>query len=238
MVVLRTMNSSAFTPVGAVNETTADFRVDPLPSELTVDGTTVFIYGDGQTMTDTAIIQRVPSTMVGSISTVSFIYMLMSLIIIVIMVPYSLEWIRAVTGQDGGTPPPAPTLTEREFRRQLSPHYPNPPLPSYVETVTRTSGATATSQDLWECRQLIRSKYALDLSIYNHRDVAAVGRHRVDDMRRRSAGALIDIQQTVKGWANAKDKWSEEELEKVEEIHNRIEELVARSNAQQGNGNI
>jgi len=157
------------------------------------------------------------------------------------MAPRSLAWILAVTGQKAlwyGAPSPTSFLSESEFNRLILEYYPPAPQPSYAETVARKPGGAVTSQDLRECRELIRSKYALDTSIYNHRDVHRANRHIVDDMARRSAGALDDIHRTVIGWTRAHDQWSPDEWAKVVEIHARIQWLVNRSNRGQGNGQM
>jgi len=48
----------------------------------------------------------------------------------------------------------------------------------------------------------------------------------MDDKKRQSAGALVDIQRTVKGWVEAKAQWSPEEWEMVLMIYQRIQALV------------
>lgn len=80
--------------------------------------------------------------------------------------------------------------------------------------------------DLQECRKLIRAKYKLDVSIYNHRDVFAVNRYIVDDMRRKSAGALVDIKETIEGCVDMRAQWSDDEWKMVEEIWQIIQGLV------------
>jgi hypothetical protein len=97
---------------------------------------------------------------------------------------------------------------------------------SYAEKVLRRPGGAVTSQDLRECRELIRSKYALDAWVYNARDIRAHNRDIMDDKKRQSAGALVDIQRTVKGWVEARAQWSPEEWEMVLRIYQRIQAVV------------
>lgn len=207
----------------AVSATTWQWGVSSLPSDISVD--------------------LVQSTTVGSVSTISFIYLMMSALIILIMAriipimaPETVAWVRAVTGSHhlSGS---SSDLSEREFEKRLLRHYPGPrkipPLPSYVETVSRGGrpGALVTSQDLRECRELIRAKYALDVSTFNLRDVHYLNQPIVDDMKRRSAAALVDVRRIVRGWVDAKDQWTEGEWRQVQEINRRIQSLVDGSAA-------
>ena len=88
---------------------------------------------------------------------------------------------------------------------------------SFDETVVRNSGTQA--QDVRECGVLIRTKFRLDLKVYNLRHARAVDRPIVDDMRNKSEGAVVDIRRVTAGWNAARREWSEEEWEIVREIH-------------------
>lgn len=236
-------NSSYPSPIEAVNLTTGEWRVEPLPSNLTVfnssvpDNTTIngHVY-NGSAINGTTIIVRFPSTNVGSISMISFIYMIISVGIIGLNAIPFIRWIKELNshissrGRISNSQPRKPSpLSERKFERRLHRIYPTfsqPPQDSYAEKVLRKPGGTVTSQDLRECRELIRSKYALDVWVYNARDVRAHNRDIMDDKKRQSAGALVDIQKTVKGWVEAKAQWSPEEWEMVLMIYQRIQALV------------
>jgi hypothetical protein len=243
--MMTTTNSSYVSPIDAVNSTTGEWRVDPLPSNITVFNSSVpnniTINGqvyNGSAINGTTIIVRFPSTNLGSISMVSFIYMVMSLLIIGVMAFPFILWIKDVTGhissrsQISNSRPRQPAfLSERRFERRLRRAYPSldqPPQESYAEKVPRKPGGTVTSQDLRECRELIRSKYALDVFIHNARHARAQNMDIVDATRRQSAGALVDIQRTVKGWVEADAGWSPEEREMVQMIYDRIQALVQR----------
>ncbi|OCK81693.1 hypothetical protein K432DRAFT_424720 [Lepidopterella palustris CBS 459.81] len=228
-----------------VNSTTQEWRVDPLPwSNITVlngtltNGTIINGYRFNGTafnttaLNTTAIIERVQGTTVGSLSLVSFIYMIMSLLIILIMVPDLIDLTRALTGRIHRYAPAvaASTFSDRDLKKQLLRHYPPaptmPPLPSYLEAVSQKPGETASAQNLRECRELIRAKYALDVEAYSLRDVHYLNQPIVEDKKRRSRGALEDIRRTVDQWKDAKDQWSPDEWKQVEEIHRRIQSLV------------
>lgn len=231
-------NSSYLSPVEAVNLTTGEWRVEPLPSNLTVFNSSVpvntTINGqvyNGSAINGTTIIVRFPSTNIGSISMISFIYMIISVGIIGLNVIPFIQWTKELTsrGRISNSQPLKPSpLSERRFERRLHQIYPTfqPPQDSYAEKVLRRPGGTVTSQDLRECRELIRSKYALDVWVYNARDARAHNRDIMDDKKRQSAGALVDIQRTVKGWVEAKDQWLPEEWEMVLMIYQRIQALV------------
>jgi hypothetical protein len=247
MATLATISHFNLSAIDAINSTTREFRVSYLPSSLYVYTGTLANYtvidnqvynGSASSINGTTLIRRFPSTTIGTISIASFIYMMISLITIAIMVPPSLSFIRAITAQDTFRYSPAATMTDREFRRLLLPHYPDAPPPSYAETVPRKQGADVTPADLQECRKLIRAKYKLDVSIYNHRDVLAVNRYIVDDMRRRSAGASVDIRRTIMGWMDAKAQWSGEEWKMVVEIWKNIQGLVENPDGDLKNENM
>lgn len=218
---LSTIDSSGLSPLDAVKATTGEWGLEPLPSGL-------YAQNGSANSDDPNLIELVQSPTVGSISTVSFIYLIMSILIILIMLRPSIDWVWAVTGSS--THHSSSELSERQLRKQIMRHYPpppkSPPLRSYAETVAREPGRAITSQDLRECRELIRETYALDVEKYNLRDVHDLNRHILDDKIRRSAGALVDIKRIVKGWVEAKEQWLEAEWRQVEEINRRIQSLV------------
>ncbi|KAI9764969.1 MAG: hypothetical protein M1840_007891 [Geoglossum simile] len=202
--------------VAAVNATTREWRVDPLPPD--------------------SYITQGQSTTIGNISTVSFIYMLMSLLIVLLMLWPSIDWIGLVVQQKHPYKPPdkiLSTLPPHAFRRRLSQLYPsnirNPLLlDCFAETVPRPLGEKVTPQDLRECRELIRAKFALDVNIHNHRN-AVHSRQPVEEMKRKSVGALGDIKMAVERWVErGKGEWSKEEWKIVKEIHRRLKPLLEK----------
>jgi hypothetical protein len=191
---------------------------------------------NGSAINGTTVIVRFPSTNLGNISMISFIYMIISVGIIGLMAFPFVQWIQKLTSHissRGRLKNPQPLqaffLSENRFERRLREIYPTrnqQPQHSYAEKVPRKPGGTVTSQDLRECRELIRSKYALDVWVYNARGARVQNRPIVDEKRRQSAGALVDIQRVVKGWVEAEAQWSTEERKMVQAIYKRIQELV------------
>jgi hypothetical protein len=241
---MKNMASSAhLSPIDAVNLTTGEWRVGPLPWNLTVFNNSVpnntIINGqvyNGSAINGTTIIIRFPSTNLGNISMISFIYMIISVGIIGLMAFPFIRWIQELTSHISSRsrlnnlqPLQPCSLSKRRFERRLREIYPPRDQQlqhSYSEKVPRKPGGTVTSQDLRECRELIRAKYALDVWLHNARDTRAQNRHILDERRRQSAGALVDIQTMVKGWVRANAQWSPEEWRRVQAIHERIQVLV------------
>jgi hypothetical protein len=75
---------------------------------------------------------------------------------------------------------------------------------------------------------LIRTKFQLDLKAYDLRDARAVDRPIVEDMKRRSEGAMAEIRRITAGWNAARRQWSAEEWDVVREIHEVVQALGAR----------
>jgi hypothetical protein len=213
------------TAIQAVNSSVGDWGVDPLPS-LTYLKNGTFKAADNSTFT------RAHATTVGSVALVPFIYMLMSLAIILIMIPKSVSWVRGISSSARykWEPEPRPGfLSARRFEAQLRRWYPRDAslqTMSFDETVARSSGAQA--QDVRECGELIRTKFRLDLKVYNLRDAKAVDRPIVEGMRKRSEGAMAEIKRTTAGWNAARRQWSAEEWDVVKEIHEVVQALGAR----------
>lgn len=215
------------TPVQFVNETTYEWRVNTLPTNLTVINGTLsngtIINGkvyNGTEVNGTVIIERLQPSAIGSLSVVSFIYMIMTFLVIIIMALPVIKWIEAAVKQR--------LFTEKQFKNQLQRYYPPPGiklLRSYAETVSRHPNADCTSEGLWEFRELIREKYAMDVLIWTARFVGEKDLPLVEDRRRRSRGATHDMLKFVGRWVKARDQWSEEEWAKVNEIYVRIRGL-------------
>jgi len=236
--------NSTLSLLAVVNATTESWGVEPLPANVAyINGTltngTILggcVYNgttwNGTCFNNTVIVQRVQSDNVGSVSLISFIYMIMSLLIIIAMIPGLIDFIKAVTGHPHPYQPnvSTSTFTERDLKKHLLRHYPPdpeiPPLPSYLEVVHQKPGDKISAQKLRECRELIRAKYALDVEAYSLRDVHYLNQHIVDDKKRRSKGALEDIKRTIEEWTAVKDQWSPEEWKQVEMICKRIQILL------------
>jgi len=222
--------------VNVINSSTTEWGLESLPSSNVtfINGTLTngtVINGkpyNGVGINGTTIIERIEPTMIGSVPLISFIYMIISILIIAGMSYKSVKWAQAAAG---APPKYAPILrpgliSEREFEKRLGMYYPKdpakPPPPAYAETMERNGRKDINSQDLRECRELIRAKFALDVDVYNYQDVDARHRQTVEDKMKRSEGAMVDIRKQVESWRVAKDQWTAEEWPVVEELHYRI----------------
>jgi hypothetical protein len=216
-------------PIQYVNLTTWEWRVNPLPSNINV-----YDAGNAQNTPGYYAVERAQPSMIGSLSLVSFIYMIMTFLVIIIMASTVVGWIQAAVGQRPYEytfflPTSTGALTEREFNRRLRKHYPSAPrhtpLPSYAETAVKYPHIDCSSQGLREFRDLIRKKYAMDVQVWNSRFVSDHDQPRVDDIKRRSRGATSDMLEAVQRWVSSRSEWSADEYQQVQEIYYRIQEL-------------
>jgi len=221
--------------VDAENATTEAWRFDPFPANLTfVNGTLkngTLINGNvynGSAINGTTIIERYVLASIGSIQLASFIYLMVSMVVIFAMIPGFIKWIQAASGNHHRFEPTVstPEYPEKIFTKQLMEYYPprpgtNPP-PSYAEAVNHTPSGSVTPEELRKCRQLLRAKYSLDCQIINLKHVFESDRHIVETATRQSQGAYSDLQRMVAGWVNARNQWSAEEFRLVTKISNRI----------------
>jgi hypothetical protein len=224
------LQNVSFSAGDAVNATTEAWRFEPLKSNFTFANGTLEGAING-TINGTTIINTLSSTTVGSIQLASFIYIIMSVVIIVMLLPCSVKWIQAASGGGHRFVPlvAMPEFPERIFKSQLRRYY--PPLPdakpidSYAEAVDHTPTGVVTPEELRKCRKLLRGKYSLDCQIFNLRHVYEPNRHIVENMKRRSDGACSDLHRMVSGWKQARDQWSAEERKLLTEISERISSI-------------
>lgn len=211
----------------AVNATTEQWGFEPLPSNLTFVNGTLKDAVNG-TINGTIIIERMSNTTIGSIQLTAFIYILMSGLIILMMLPGSIEWIQAATGQDHRFTPSitTPDFPERLFLRQIHRYYPAAPdfepLNSYAEVVNHTPTGIISAAELRRGRALLRAKYALECDILNLRHVYEPSRHILEEKKKQAEGARQELGRLVQEWLRAKDQWTVEEWELVVEISKRI----------------
>jgi len=76
---------------------------------------------------------------------------------------------------------------------------------------------------LREFRELIRTRYELDISIWANRKVRRPDRPYVEDMMEKSDAILRQIRQVVDSWDQEGGNWTAEEWECAEEIRNRLD---------------
>jgi len=176
---------------------------------------------------------------------VSFIYMIMTFVVSLLMAITVIGWIQATVGKrldkyQFFLPTSPDALTEAQFNQQLRRYYPpapkKTPLSSYAEPVLGHPNGHCTSQGLREFRELIRKKYALDVEVWNSRFAHEANMPIVDDMKRRSRGATFDMLKSAKRWMDARGEWSIEEWDQVEEINRRIHELDQAEHARYASG--
>jgi len=227
-----------------VNSTTGFWRFEPLPAEniAVIDGglkngTIIngFLYNgtafNGTALENTTVIELVQASQYGGASLMTIIYLIMSIVVIPATIWCSWGTIKPLIRKrlQGDPVVSESTFTERDLNNGLARHYPPDPkgrlLPSHLELVHRKPGGEITSQDLRQCRELIRAKYALDVEAYSQKDVHVLNRHIVEDKKRRSKGALDDIKEIVSDWKNSQDQWEPHEWVHVEDIFRRIQLL-------------
>ncbi|KAF2095052.1 hypothetical protein NA57DRAFT_79541 [Rhizodiscina lignyota] len=94
------------------------------------------------------------------------------------------------------------------------------PPPAKVAAAKGATRATeVTSEDVYECRELMRLKYALDVDIWSMRNVLRANRWLKEEKERRSDGAMEEIRRRVTLWNNqAQNNWTPEEWALVQEI--------------------
>jgi hypothetical protein len=224
-------------PGSHANSSASGWGFGPLPPNITfVNGTMngtiisgrLYNGSDSSIMTnDTIIIHTLNSNTIGSVSLSSFIYIIMSCIIIIAMLPNGLLLIRAASNHNRvHNSATHPTYTERMFQKDLQRCYPATPLtrpqPSYPELVDKMINGRISHKDIEWCKTLLRGKYALDCQTLGLRHVYKSNRRIVDGMEARSAGAVQELHGIANTWMSAKDQWSAEEWELVKQICRRI----------------
>ncbi|KAN0073480.1 hypothetical protein V8E54_008700 [Elaphomyces granulatus] len=235
---LSLVDVSGLSPIDAINSSTFDWGLQSLPTNLTIFNSSVpnntYINGqlyNGSDINGTTVVVRFPSTTVGTLGTTAFVYLIMSLTILMLIILPLVGWLRALLDLESSTYrnrlPPVfsqnPSVSERQFGRRLRRLYERLLQRSYVEVVPPGPHDRITPQELRDCRELIRSRYKLDIMIYNASEV--YDQHAVDEQRRQAAGALADLHQMIQGWMDGSD-WQPEEWAMVEEIHGRIQRIV------------
>lgn len=166
----------------------------------------------------------------------SFIYMIMTFLVILLMASTVVGWIQAAVGGKPYEytfflPTSSGALTDKQFNKQIRHHYPKEtaekPTPSYAETSYGLAKGECTAQGLRDFRDLIRQKYALDVNVWNYRFAHETNQPEIDEMKARSEGATSDMVKIVERWMGSREQWSVEEWAQVQEIYLRIRQLHA-----------
>lgn len=234
-------NLSSLLLVDAINSSTFQWGLHPLPTNLTIFNSSVpnntYINGqlyNGSDINGTTVVVCFPSTTIGNMDTISFIYLIISLTILIIMIYPFVYLLRALfdpnsSGLPNRLPPvfrQRSAVSQRQFGKRLRSLYKRVVQRSYIEVVPPGPDDKITAQDLRKCRELIRSRYKLDVKIYNSRN--AFDQNAVNELRRQAAGALADLHQMIQGWVDGRDRWEPEEWILVDKLHRRIEAIVQK----------
>ncbi|KAF2792511.1 hypothetical protein K505DRAFT_326094 [Melanomma pulvis-pyrius CBS 109.77] len=102
------------------------------------------------------------------------------------------------------------------------PRLPTPP-PGDIPT-SRTKNQKATKEEIRDLRELIRYRYALDVEIWNLRDVQDFNRDVVREKMRKSTAALGKIKRIVDNLDDRSYFSSDAEYEKLRQIKFRVSE--------------
>jgi len=236
-------NLSGLFPLDAINSSTFQWGLQPLPTNLTIFNSSVpnntYINGqlyNGSNINGTTVVVRFPSTTVGDIGTISFVYLIISLTVLMLMVLPFVYLLRALvdpesSGFSNRLPPvfrQRSTVSQRQFGKRLRGLYKRVVQRYFVETVPPGPNDRITAQDLRKCRELIRSRYQLEVRIYNSR--GAFDQDAVNELRRQAAGAVVDLHQMIQGWVDGRDRWQPNEWIMVEKLHRRIEAIMQNNN--------
>jgi hypothetical protein len=182
---------------------------------------------------DTTIVHTLNSNNIGSVSLISFIYIIMSCVIILAMLPSGLLLIRTATKSQGSHGSAThSTYTERMFKRDLQECYPEAPpktlKPSYPELLDEKTNGQNPHIDIEWCKTLLRGKYSLDLQALSLQHVRKEDRRVVESMEARSAGAVQELHVIAEKWMEARDQWTAEEWVLVQKICQRISAIGNR----------
>ncbi|KAH7330477.1 hypothetical protein BKA65DRAFT_509470 [Rhexocercosporidium sp. MPI-PUGE-AT-0058] len=197
------------------------------------DSRIVFVHSIYGNSTRFKEVTRMNSTNVGSVPLMSFIYLLMSIVIVAVMFEQVSQWALGLH-HSNATPYKSTlsssNLTEKQFARQLKALYRHNEKGIWVSSETETVdkiGGTG-SRDIRRCAELIRAKFGLDIDVYNLRDVTRANIPVKLEKERQSEGAMADLKTMVRGWVEKKANWSDEEWKIVEEIGERVARLRMR----------
>ena len=210
-----------------VNAMAKQWGFERLPSNLTFVNGSLEDAVNG-TINGTTIVEILSTTNVGSISLTSFIYIIISCLVFVMMVPGSVRWIRAARTQHHRFIPSVTRadFPERQFLQQVRRHYPAAPavrpVSSYAEAVDHIPSGLVSAEELRKGRALLRAKYALECDVLNYRHVFQANQHIVDKKRRQADGAQHELGRLVYHWLQARHQWSAEEWELVVKISQMI----------------
>jgi hypothetical protein len=84
-------------------------------------------------------------------------------------------------------------------------------------------GQQIGSDEIRDLRELIQKRYALDLEIWEGRNLGAWDRDLVESAMRKSDAVLIKIQRILSSWNDPYIVWAPQDYAKMQEIRQRLE---------------
>lgn len=160
-----------------------------------------------------------PVEFIGNVPLITFIYLILSLAIIVLLARSTIKWIRTLTKPfDTGNLLPIyerKKLSVKAFKTRLETLFP-PPERQIMSFSEKLEKEKDVSEEVRDVREMLRAKYLLDLEI----EGADGERKRM--LEDRAQEGLNEIRRKVATWVERKEQWSAEERRLVEEIQRRI----------------
>ncbi len=180
-----------------MNETTDQWRFSPFTGNLTVmvgylDNTTVYPNG-------TVIIEGAGSTNVGSKTIQEFVYMLLSLLIILAFAVPFYAWINGIVhpseyGEEPGT-------SEADFWRTIRPYY---QLPLSKEEIEEESDggqrAPLDADAIQKLKARLREMHRMEIEIWAADGAVGVDQRDIANRRRKVNEIWREIRGTVRDW--------------------------------------
>ncbi|ETI21664.1 hypothetical protein G647_08011 [Cladophialophora carrionii CBS 160.54] len=240
MVLFDPADTALAAVVRSINATTPAWRLGPLNASWVVvtdsipPGSDVNGHNYSDSHSDiggTIVVQRKVTNSVGSLPLNSFVYLMISAFVIIVLIalPNCKYIARLLLGKDTrfdtDCPHSATGISEFTFNRMICGFYPpeprHEPLPSYLEALDYVPGREVRSSDVRECQSMIRRVYLLKVKVFNAGNVHPANLGIVDDWRLQAKAGLSDIRILADSWAQRHD-WSPEEKMKVAQIRQRI----------------
>jgi hypothetical protein len=213
--------------IDSIDATAAFWRVSPLP-----DKDWYFINGSLPEDSDygnATVFTWKPMTQLGSISVRSFVYLMISVVVILVLIflPSCRHVAHLILGNDRrfGTDRTNSRISAHAFDRRLREIYPREPegnaMPSYPEQLFHQPGRDVSAGDVRECQSMLRQIYGLKINAFNARDVRRGNQEIVTGWKTQATSGLKDLKEIVDRWGQ-NTNWSARERTKVEEIRRRI----------------
>ncbi|KAF2461820.1 hypothetical protein BDY21DRAFT_329738 [Lineolata rhizophorae] len=232
MESLNRLNLTRLTVPEFLNITTEEWLLPGLPANLVfingteAEGNVINVESQaGHLPNSSVIIELVQSDKIGTLDTLDFIYLIMAFIILIVLSPAFYTWCKDTTTRreysalevDG-------SLDERGFRRKILRLFPRSQPLTCDEILPQTAGDDVRPEDLQEFRDLLRTKYCMDVDIWALNDVRAVDKEFVLDKMRKSEATVIELRNQVEKWRDmdSVNQWSGEERAALEAIYNRV----------------